>query len=74
MPDLKDDLAGLRIEREPEGRGAGRWIGWLIVVALLAGGGYYGWRWYSAERPVEVEVATVTERAVTYPEALSTAA
>jgi len=63
MPDLKDDLAGLRIEREPEGRGAGRWIGWLIVVALLAGGGYYGWRWYSAERPVEVEVATVTERA-----------
>ena len=63
MPDLKDDLAGLRIEREPEGRGAGRWIGWLIVVALLAGGGYYGWRWYSAERPIEVEVATVTERA-----------
>jgi RND family efflux transporter MFP subunit len=63
MSDLKDDLAGLRIEREPEGRGAGRLVGWLVVLALLAAGGYYGWRWYSAERPLEVEVATVTERA-----------
>jgi RND family efflux transporter MFP subunit len=60
---LKDDLAGLRIEREPEGRGAGRLVGWLVILALLAAGGYYGWRWYSAERPLEVEVATVTERA-----------
>jgi RND family efflux transporter MFP subunit len=60
---LKDDLAGLRIEREPESRGAGRLVGWLVVLALLAAGGYYGWRWYSAERPIEVEVATVTERA-----------
>jgi RND family efflux transporter MFP subunit len=60
---LKDDLAGLRIEREPESRGAGRLVGWMVVLALLAAGGYYGWRWYSAERPIEVEVATVTERA-----------
>ena len=63
MSDLKDDLAGLRIEREPEGRGAGRWVGWLVLIALLGAAGYFGWRWYSAERPIEVEVATVTERA-----------
>ena len=63
MSDLKDDLAGLRIEREPEGRGGGRIVGWLVLVALLGAGGYFGWRWYSAERPIEVEVATVTERA-----------
>ena len=63
MSDLKDDLAGLRIEREPEGRGAGRWVGWLVLIALLGAAGYFGWRWYSAERPIEVEVAAVTERA-----------
>ncbi len=35
-----------------------------MLLAILAGGGYYGWRWFSAERPVEVEVVAVTERAV----------
>ena len=40
MTDLKDDLAALRIEREPERpRRGGRWIGWVVVLVLLAGGG-----------------------------------
>jgi RND family efflux transporter MFP subunit len=61
---LSDDLAGLKIEREPERRGrAGRWIGLLIVLVVLGAGGLYAWRWFSAERPVEVEVATVNQRA-----------
>ena len=60
---LKDELAGLRIDREPERRGVGRWIVWLIVLLLLAGGGYFGWQYLAAERPVEVEVASVTQRA-----------
>jgi RND family efflux transporter MFP subunit len=64
MAELTDDLAGLRIEREPERRGrAGRWIGLVVLLAVLGGGGFYAYRWFTAERPVEVEVAAVSERA-----------
>jgi RND family efflux transporter MFP subunit len=64
VTDLKQDLAALRIEREPERPGAGRWIGWAIVLLILAGAGAGGWTWATRERPIEVDVATVTERAV----------
>jgi RND family efflux transporter MFP subunit len=63
MSDLKEDLAALRIEREPETRPASPWIKWLIVLAVLAGAGYGGWRYMGRERPLIVEVATVSERA-----------
>ena len=64
MPDLSDELAGLKIEREPERRGrAGRWIGLVIVLVVLGAGGLYAWRWFSAERPIEVEAATISQRA-----------
>ena len=63
MSDLKDDLAALRIEREPETRPVSPVIKWLIVLAVLGGVGYAGWRYLSRERPLEVEVATVSERA-----------
>ena len=63
MSDLKDDLAALRIEREPIRESNYGWIKWLVVLALLAGGGYAAWRWATQERPTEVQVATVTERA-----------
>ena len=64
MAELSEDLAGLKIDREPERRGgAGRWIGLLIVLVVLGAGGLYAWRWFSAERPVEVEAAAVSERA-----------
>ena len=63
MAELSEDLAGLKIDREPERRGgAGRWIGLVLLLAVLAGGGYYGWRWFTAERPAEVEVVAVSER------------
>src|SRR5258706_8904881 len=64
MTDFKHDLAALRIEREP-GRsgGAGRWIVWIALLILLSAGGFGGWRWFTRERPVEVQVATVTVRA-----------
>jgi RND family efflux transporter MFP subunit len=62
MPDLKDDLAALRIEREPD-RPARRWVAWLVTLVIVAAGGYAAWRWISRERPIEVETATVSERA-----------
>jgi RND family efflux transporter MFP subunit len=65
MTELNDDLAALRIEREPErrrGRG-GRLLTWLLVLVVLGGGGYGAYRWATAERPIEVETAVVSERA-----------
>ncbi len=64
MAELSDDLAGLKIEREPERRsGGGRWIGLVVLLIVLGGGGFYAWKWFSAERPAEVEAATVSQRA-----------
>ncbi len=64
MTELKDELAALRIEREPlRPEGSGRWVTWVVVTALLAGAGYGAWWWVTRERPIEVEVVTVTERA-----------
>jgi len=63
VTELKDDLAALRIEREPERGSRGRWVVWLIVLLLLAGGGVAGWQWLARPRAAEVQVAEVTERA-----------
>src|SRR5437764_13029350 len=63
MADLKNDLAALRIEREPERPGIGRWIVWIGLILFVATLGFAGWRWLTRERPVEVQVATVSERA-----------
>src|SRR5258706_607619 len=64
MTDFKHDLAALRIEREPErSGGAGRWIVWIALLILLSAGGFAGWRWFTRERPVEVQVASVSMRA-----------
>jgi multidrug efflux pump subunit AcrA (membrane-fusion protein) len=63
MTELKDDLAALRIERAPEHRGRGRVIGWLLFWLLVVSAGVSAWVFLNRERPVEVEVAAVTERA-----------
>ena len=64
MTELKDDLAALRIDRGPVRETNYAWITWVIVIALLAGGGYGGYRWLTRERPIDVEVGTVSVRAV----------
>jgi RND family efflux transporter MFP subunit len=65
VTDLKQDLAALRIEREPaKPPGAGRRLGWLVVVLLIGGAGAGVWMWLSRDRPIEVEVAAVSERPV----------
>ena len=64
MTELKDDLAALRIERAPiSPESSRRWVKWVVLLVLLAGGGYTVYAWLSRERPVEVEAVAVTERA-----------
>src|SRR5688572_32770679 len=62
MPDLKDDLAALRLDREPDAPPRRRWIGWTVLAILLIGAGAGVWWWLSRERPIEVEIATVSSR------------
>ena len=63
MTDLKQDLAALRIEREPDRPGAARWVGWILALVVIVTAGVAGWRWVTRAQPVEVQVAVVTERA-----------
>jgi HlyD family secretion protein len=60
---LKQDLAALRIERAPDRPGLGRWIAWAFVLLVIAAGGAGAWMWVTRERPPDVQVAAVTERA-----------
>lgn len=62
MSDLKQDLAALRIERRPDRPGVGRWVGWLVVVVLLVGGGTAAWAWITRERPLAVQMTTASLR------------
>jgi RND family efflux transporter MFP subunit len=64
VTDLKSDLDALRIQREPERRGPGRWIVWTGLIIVLAALGFGGWRWITRERPIEVQATTVTMRPV----------
>lgn len=63
MADTTDDLSALKIEREPLNTGGGRWGKWLFLLVLLGGAGAGAWYWLNRERPIEVEVVAVTERA-----------
>jgi len=63
VTDSIDDLSALRIEREPLNTGGGRWVKWLVLLLMLGGAGGAAWYWLNRERPVEVEVVAVSERA-----------
>ena len=62
MADLKDDLAALRIDREPD-RPSRRWLVWLALLLVVGVASAAGWLWMTREQPLEVETAMVTERA-----------
>ena len=62
MPDLKDELSALHIEREPDRPGR-RWVGWLVLLIVAGAGGFAAWRWLTRERPIDVQTVTVSERA-----------
>jgi RND family efflux transporter MFP subunit len=63
VADTSDDLSALKIEREPLNTGGGRRGTWLFLLILIGGTGAGAWYWLNRERPVEVEVVEVTERA-----------
>ena len=63
MTDSIDDLSALRIEREPLSTGGGQWVKWVVLLLILGGAGGGAWYWWNRERPVEVEVVAVSERA-----------
>jgi HlyD family secretion protein len=64
MTDLKDELAALKIEREPvHVGGSRRWIGWVVALVLLLGLGLGGYFYATREQPLEIQTATVTARA-----------
>jgi RND family efflux transporter MFP subunit len=58
-----DDLSALRIEREPLDARSGGWVKWVVLLIVLGAVGGAAWYFLTRERPVEVEVAGVTERA-----------
>src|SRR5262245_58596059 len=62
MSDLREDLAALRIDRQPD-RPPRRWIGWLAVLIVICGAGIGAWTWITREQPIQVEPVTVSERA-----------
>jgi RND family efflux transporter MFP subunit len=63
VTDLKQDLEALRIDRGHERAGSRRWLAWVVGLLVVAGGAAALWLWLTRERPVEVQVATVVERA-----------
>ena len=63
MADTTDDLSALKIEREPLHTGGGGWSKWIFLLILVGGIAGGAWYWLNRERPVEVEVVAVTERA-----------
>ena len=62
MSDLKQDLAALRLERQPESPRNRRWTGLVLLGAVLVAAAGGAWWWFSRERPVAVEIVTVSQR------------
>src|SRR5205823_575222 len=62
MVDLKDDLAALRIPREPDPVRRSRRGIWVLLFVLVAAAAVGGWVWASRDRALPVELATVSVR------------
>jgi len=63
MSELHDDLAALKIDRGDDEGGGRAWVVAIVALLLVGLGGAGLWFWLTGERPLEVELATVTSRA-----------
>jgi RND family efflux transporter MFP subunit len=63
VADSIDDLSALRIEREPLKVNRRGWVKWVVLLVIVSSAGAGAYAWLNRERPIEVEVATVSERA-----------
>ena len=59
--DAQDDLSALRIDRAPQREGR-PWVKWVVLLVLIVAAAAGSWSWFSRDRPIEVEVASVTVR------------
>src|SRR5262245_9980593 len=62
MPNLKDELAALKIERPAEPRPK-PWLKWVVLLLVFGILGAAGSRYITRPRRLEVETAAVTQRA-----------
>lgn len=63
MSDSIDDLSALRIDRAPAPPPRRTWVKWLVLLLAVGGAAAGAWAWFTRQRPIEVEVATVSVRA-----------
>src|SRR5437870_4284932 len=62
MPNLRDELAALKIERPPEPKRR-PWIKWIALIVIVAAVAGAAWAYVTRPRPIEVETAAVSQRA-----------
>ena len=60
MSDLSKDLAALRIPQEERGGRGKPIVVTVVVLALLAAGGFGAWYWATAMQAASVKVAAAT--------------
>lgn len=68
VEDLKQQLQSLKIDREPRSSGRWKWIVWILLLVLLAGGFRYGMKYRADHSGVEVETVRPSIRTVSGPQ------
>lgn len=68
MEDLKQQLQSLKIDRDPPSRGRWKWVVWVIVLVLFAGGFRYGMQYRAEHSGMQVETVRPSIQTVTGPQ------
>ena len=68
MEDLKQQLQSLKIDRDPPSSNRWKWVVWIILLVLIAGGFRYGLKYRSDHSGAEVETVRPSIRTVSGPQ------